>query len=378
MIALEIERFKEIKQLYSSIRRSELLKKEVTFKENDVVFVYKSCKFKKRPLNALIKEGKLGIKRTFNIEEATVVVLPDVKYNIFDYRVVLNVVNKDGDEEITDEHRFRYWVNDRYRDEVVHKYGNIHRWSLPNTLEEDFKHLIKGKVCTLRVHYAEIEAEHIKMFLDKDITLVHEDQVQQIVYNTANPDRESITEYNIDAIVDLLKSSDIENNKIAIEIIKNVNIEKDLYTLLKLYCSRSMRHDCKKLFYDNIVKQNPKIKNSRVGDYNYNDIRGKWDVQALVDVLKDIGIPPDPMEVYNDYFHTEYKEEEDHTMGTNYISNMKQMIDYIKYLGLPFDPLVFMEKTFNLTKQEDNNEKEKPTTDIERVECTENQSKSGS
>ena len=74
---------------------SALKKDKITLEKGDRVFVYKNCKFKRRPLNELLKAKKADdIKRTFKIEEATIIVMPEVSGTFFTYAPKFHM--KDG------------------------------------------------------------------------------------------------------------------------------------------------------------------------------------------------------------------------------------------------------------------------------------------
>ena len=69
-----------LSSILKTIPNESVLKKSTEeFKEGDKIYVVKSCKFKRSPLNKFIKSGDIkGLTRTHKIEEATVIIMPRI------------------------------------------------------------------------------------------------------------------------------------------------------------------------------------------------------------------------------------------------------------------------------------------------------------
>lgn len=364
----DLGKIKKVEEFIEFINaKGALASKNITLAPNDKIYVYKSCKFKRTPLNKLIKEGKIsGVKREYDIEKATVIVMPDVTYNNYFRASKMYLV-----EEVTwiDANSFGSYVynNQKYRAKIAKKHGSIRwRWRLPDGWTDDFTYLIEDIAIEVSSNYSGIEASHIDLMLKPNVKVVHEDSVQQIVFNINNPTKEHLAEYNFEAIEALLTSSDTANHIIATEVIKNTNIEEDYYKFLSLYHSGRMSSDAKQRIYTNIIKLNPKLK-QMLPYWKWNTINRRTELQNFIEHLKKLGTELDPLIVFDDYFgnYTDVITPENIILPNLY--SVKCLLALCKKLEIEIDPLILMDKIFNLQKETGNEEETHERTSEEEI-----------
>lgn len=347
------EKIKKVIEFLNIINNKvELAGKNVTFCPNDKIFVYKNCKFKKLPLNKLIKDKKIpGVARTYKIEEATVIVMPEVySYPYFgkeiEYKTIVGLLSR---------WEFRRKIYEKYKTELNLK--GICSWELKleqalALLKEKNDSFLITTILKVNENYSAIKIEHLEYMIKSNVKVIHEDSVQQIVYGILNPVKELVGEYNIDAILELLGSSDYNNHVIATEILKNTNIEEDYYTLLKEYKSNKWSDHAKMKFYVNIIRLNPKLK-KLIGSPKWNTISRIHEFLSFIKTLKELEVKINPLVVYENFFkdYSKMKEVGECHYFLSSIYDVKKFLGTCEFLGVPIDPEVFMKKMFNLTKK---------------------------
>lgn len=347
------ETIKKVTKVLDTINNKvELAGKNITFSPNDKIFVYKNCKFKKLPLNKLIKDKKIpGVARTYKIEEATVIVMPEVySYAYFtknlEFKTTIGILNR---------WNFTRKVYEKYKNELALKkisYWNLNLEESLALLKEKKDSFLIDRVLRVNENYSDIKIEHLEYILKPNVKVIHEDSVQQIVYGILNPIKELVGEYNIDAILELLRSSEEHNHVIATEILKNTNIEEDYYVLLKDYKSNNWDDHAKMKFYMNIIRLNPKLKNT-IGQPKWNSISRIYEFQGFIKDLKELKVDIDPLQMYEDFFknYTKIKEASTCISFLSNIYDTKRFLATCEFLGVHIEPEVFMEKIFKLTKK---------------------------
>jgi hypothetical protein len=224
-------------------------------KENSKVFIVYYYNLTKRDVKLLVSRYKFELVN--DIKKADVIILPSYKgnshyfniYTKYKHKLTGYTTNYISYRENDNDYNKFLWVSDKY---------------------ENVNHDI---------------LEHIK-----DKTIITTDYLRSVAYLISNPQKESVEEYNTEALLALLQSNDMTNVNIALSILKNKNIKPILFELFMIYFSSSSSYEKKAKIKETLFDKIPFLatitgtpSNAYLDDIN--------NIKYIVKVLKQNDIP---------------------------------------------------------------------------------------
>lgn len=255
------------------------------FKDTDKIFILPNATLiEKSKFNKLIRDKLIKGKRTYNIDEATVIVTDKHKgiFTINLYKILSLVSTTTPYVHLTLSRTWnmfhdilRYFPEDFIT--TGHPTGKYdltkttYMWNPETAMkklvpeEELNAYLSKmyvGNVANITKSYVDIEFDWYHKLVDPKYTLVDEKVVLSVTLDELNKTRESTEEYSFEAVEALFRSGDAENIKLGFTILENVNVTPELFRLSGIFFSLSHTYSpssYRNVFFEKIVKRNPTL-----------------------------------------------------------------------------------------------------------------------
>jgi hypothetical protein len=268
--------------------------------KNDKIYIFPNCKIKKLPLRKYLKSK--NIKQVFNPKEANILVMKECTLGFSDWsndtiqfskRIEIPAGkyyhNNDKNRVYAEYDRPVYFSFGSFKRFIFHtciNNGTYDHYYSPkhNSVYRKYEKIYKTKNL-VRIGHSKINKDHIDALIDQSKNFINEVDLQQFVYDweVNNKVRVDSSDYNWKAIQDLLESKD--SWKLAIEMIKKLDVEAILSKLICCYYSRKLTEHTRKEIYQKIFNRNPLLLKC-ISKWNSYDVYMRYNDSGIIRMLK--------------------------------------------------------------------------------------------